>query len=77
MQATKDLRDKKALDFALRLHKSGYLDTDKYIIIDKNGDCHECDKSLATIKYLTERQDQAKYAIRLDFENNIHLFRIY
>jgi hypothetical protein len=75
--AVKDSKDVKAFEFAKRLQANNYLDINKLIILDKNLDCHLCDESLSKVKNLIERGDKALYNIRLDENNEIHLFRTF
>ena len=70
--------DQKAYDFLDRLIAGVYEadESRKRIIIDKYGDCHQCDTKLATMENLEKYGWTAIYAIQIN-DNKIALHKLY
>lgn len=60
--------DKKAYAFLDRLISGGYEAEEERarIIIDKHGDCHQCDNKLATVANIEKNKWVAMYAILIN-----------
>lgn len=69
---------KKAFAFLERLIEGGYeAEEDRNrIVIDKHGDCHQCDTKLATMANLDRNKWVAMFAIMIN-DDKITLHRLY